>query len=182
VAYWLTLDILSSALPPGAGSDDVVVRDSRPCVAVRVTNASLADVFFVPFFASLSYNRHSKLRRGEKVSRNRVLQAELVKYLMRKEEWRRWGGKNHLIVPHHPNSMMEARKKLSAAMFVLSDFGRYSPDVANLKKDVIAPYKHVVRSFGDGDSPTFDQRPILAYFQGAIHRKAVSPLLCSRRE
>lgn len=175
VAYWLTLDILSSALPPG--SDDVV-RD-RPCVAVRVTNASLADVFFVPFFASLSYNRHSKLRRGEKVSRNRVLQAELVKYLMRKEEWRRWGGKNHLVVPHHPNSMMEARKKLSAAMFVLSDFGRYSPDVANLKKDVIAPYKHVVRSFGDGASPAFDQRPILAYFQGAIHRKAVSPLFCS---
>ncbi|XP_066353295.1 probable arabinosyltransferase ARAD1 isoform X1 [Miscanthus floridulus] len=169
VAYWLTLDILSSALPPGS---DVAVRDSRPCVAVRVTNASLADVFFVPFFASLSYNRHSKLRRGEKVSRNRALQAELVKYLMRKEEWRRWGGKNHLIVPHHPNSMMEARKKLSAAMFVLSDFGRYSPDVANLKKDVIAPYKHVVRSFGDGDSPTFEQRPILAYFQGAIHRKA----------
>jgi hypothetical protein len=179
VAYWLTLDILSSALPPGTGtgSDDVVIRD-RPCVAVRVTNASLADVFFVPFFASLSYNRHSKLRRGEKVNRNRFLQAELVRYLMRKEEWRRWGGKNHLIVPHHPNSMMEARKKLSAAMFVLSDFGRYSPHVANLKKDVIAPYMHVVRSFGDGDSPAFDQRPILAYFQGAIHRKAVRAL-CS---
>ncbi|WVZ92758.1 hypothetical protein U9M48_038801 [Paspalum notatum var. saurae] len=164
VAYWLTLDILSSALalPPGG----------RPCVAVRVANASLADVFFVPFFASLSYNRHSKLRRGERASRNRVLQAELVKYLMRKEEWRRWGGKNHLVVPHHPNSMMEARKKLSAAMFVLSDFGRYSPDVANLKKDVIAPYMHVVRSLGDADSPAFDQRPVLAYFQGAIHRKA----------
>ncbi|OEL15854.1 putative arabinosyltransferase ARAD1 [Dichanthelium oligosanthes] len=169
VAYWLALDILSSSLPPG--SDDDTARD-RPCVAVRVTNASLADVFFVPFFASLSYNRHSKLRRGERVNRNRVLQAELVKYLMRKEEWRRWGGKNHLIVPHHPNSMMEARKRLSPAMFVLSDFGRYSPDVANLKKDVIAPYKHVVRSLGDDESPAFHQRPVLAYFQGAIHRKA----------
>jgi hypothetical protein len=166
VAYWLLLDILSSSSsdpPPG-----------RPCVAVRVSNASLADVFFVPFFASLSYNRHSKLRRGEKVSRNRALQAELVKYLSRKQEWRRWGGRDHLIVPHHPNSMMEARKRLSAAMFVLSDFGRYSPDVANLKKDVIAPYKHVVRSLGDDESPAFDQRPVLAYFQGAIHRKAVS--------
>ncbi|TKW10475.1 hypothetical protein SEVIR_6G167000v4 [Setaria viridis] len=162
VAYWLLLDILSSSTPP----------PGRPCVAVRVANASLADVFFVPFFASLSYNRHSKLRRGEKVSRNRALQAELVKYLSRKEEWRRWGGRDHLIVPHHPNSMMEARKRLSAAMFVLSDFGRYSPDVANLKKDVIAPYKHVVRSLADDESPAFDQRPVLAYFQGAIHRKA----------
>ncbi|CAL5012688.1 unnamed protein product [Urochloa decumbens] len=164
VAYWLTLDILSSTTT--SSSSD------RPCIAVRVTNASAADVFFVPFFASLSYNRHSKLRHGEKASTNRVLQAELVKYLMRKETWRRWGGRDHLIVPHHPNSMMEARKRLSAAMFVLSDFGRYSPDVANLKKDVIAPYKHVVRSLADHESPAFDQRPILAYFQGAIHRKA----------
>ncbi|XP_047073119.1 probable arabinosyltransferase ARAD1 [Lolium rigidum] len=164
VAYWLTLDILSSTLPGNLSS-------SRPCVAVRVTNASLADVFFVPFFASLSYNRHSKLRGGERVSMNRVLQAELVKYLMRQEEWRRWGGKDHLVVPHHPNSMMQARKKLSAAMYVLSDFGRYPPDVANLKKDIIAPYKHVVRSLGDHDSPAFHQRPLLAYFQGAIHRK-----------
>ncbi|TVU05729.1 hypothetical protein EJB05_48908, partial [Eragrostis curvula] len=163
VAYWLTLDILSSS--SSSSSPD------RPCVAVRVTNASLADVFFVPFFASLSYNRHSKLRRGERVSRNRVLQAELVKSLTRREEWRRWGGKDHLVVPHHPNSMMQARKRLSAAMFVLSDFGRYSPDVANLKKDVVAPYMHVVRSLGDDDSPGFDQRPVLAYFQGAIHRK-----------
>lgn len=166
VAYWLTLDILSSTLPPSASAGA-----GRPCVAVRVTNASLADVFFVPFFASLSYNRHSKPHGRERVSRNRLLQAELVKYLMRKEEWRRWGGKNHLIVPHHPNSMMEARKRLSAAMFVLSDFGRYPPDVANLKKDVIAPYKHVVRSLGDDESPAFEQRPVLAYFQGAIHRK-----------
>ncbi|CAL5006034.1 unnamed protein product [Urochloa decumbens] len=163
VAYWLTLDILSSTS---------TTSSDRPCIAVRVTNATLADVFFVPFFASLSYNRHSKLRHGEKASTNRVLQAELVKYLMRKETWRRWGGRDHLIVPHHPNSMAEARKRLSAAMFVLSDFGRYSPDVANLKKDVIAPYKHVVRSLADHESPAFDQRPILAYFQGAIHRKA----------
>jgi hypothetical protein len=171
VAYWLTLDILSSTLPHH--------NLSRPCVAVRVTNASLADVFFVPFFASLSYNRHSKLRGRERASRNRVLQAELVKYLMGQEEWRRWGGRNHLVVPHHPNSMMEARKKLSAAMYVLSDFGRYPPDVANLKKDIIAPYKHVVRSLGDDDSPAFDQRPLLAYFQGAIHRKDVSARMFS---
>lgn len=168
VAYWLTLDILSSTLPPG----DHQTRD-WPCTAVRVTNASLADVFFVPFFASLSYNRHSRLRRGERASRNRVLQAQLVKYLTQRPEWRRWGGKDHLIVPHHPNSMMQARKPLRAAMFVLSDFGRYSPDVANLHKDVIAPYRHVVRSLGDDDSPGFHQRPTLAYFQGAIHRKDV---------
>ncbi|KAF0919834.1 hypothetical protein E2562_031690 [Oryza meyeriana var. granulata] len=169
VEYWLTLDILSSTSSP--------TTSHRPCTAVRVTNASLADVFFVPFFASLSYNRQSKLhghgseRTTTTTTTNRFLQAELVKYLARQEEWRRWGGANHLVVPHHPNSMMDARRRLSAAMFVLSDFGRYPPDVANLRKDVIAPYKHVVPSLGDGDSPGFEQRPVLAYFQGAIHRK-----------
>uniref|UniRef100_A0A0D9X886 Exostosin GT47 domain-containing protein n=1 Tax=Leersia perrieri TaxID=77586 RepID=A0A0D9X886_9ORYZ len=156
VEYWLTLDILSSTSSAVAGD----LR--RPCTAVRVTNASRADVFLVPFFASLSYNRQSKPHGGH---------GELVKYLVRKEEWRRWGGTNHLLVPHHPNSMMDARRRLSAAMFVLSDFGRYTPKVANLRKDVIAPYKHVVPSLGDGDSPRFEQRPVLAYFQGAIHRK-----------
>ncbi|KAL5231812.1 hypothetical protein ABZP36_030588 [Zizania latifolia] len=169
VEYWLTLDILSSTSSSAAAAATPAGR--RPCTAVRVANASLADVFFVPFFASLSYNRHSKLHGRGATSRNRFLQAELVKYLARQEEWRRWGGKNHLIVPHHPNSMMDARRRLSAAMFVLSDFGRYPPDVANLRKDVIAPYKHVVPSLGDGDSPGFEQRPVLAYFQGAIHRK-----------
>ncbi|KAE8805783.1 Xylogalacturonan beta-1,3-xylosyltransferase [Hordeum vulgare] len=106
VAYWLTLDILSSTLPHSPDGGGGI---SRPCVAVR-------------------------LRGTERVSRNRVLQAQLVKYLMRQDEWRRWGGKDHLVVPYHPNSMMQARKKLSAAMYVLSDFGRYPPDVANLKK------------------------------------------------
>ncbi|KAB8108660.1 hypothetical protein EE612_044535 [Oryza sativa] len=167
VEYWLTLDILSSTT-----SGDH--RRRRPCTAVRVTNASLADVFLVPFFASLSYNRQSKSPHGGHGSggrSDRQLQGELVRYLARREEWRRWGGADHLVVPHHPNSMMDARRRLSAAMFVLSDFGRYPPDVANLRKDVIAPYKHVVPSLGDGDSPGFEQRPVLAYFQGAIHRK-----------
>uniref|UniRef100_A0A0E0LV88 Exostosin GT47 domain-containing protein n=1 Tax=Oryza punctata TaxID=4537 RepID=A0A0E0LV88_ORYPU len=165
VEYWLTLDILSSTSTTSSSGDH-----RRPCTAVRVTNASLADVFLVPFFASLSYNRQSKPH-GHGSGRNRHLQGELVRYLARQEEWRRWGGANHLVVPHHPNSMMDARRRLSAAMFVLSDFGRYPPDVANLRKDVIAPYKHVVPSLGDGDSPGFEQRPVLAYFQGAIHRK-----------
>lgn len=159
--YWLTLDLLSSNTP------NVV----RPCSAIRVKNSSQADIIFVPFFASLSYNRHSKLRGKEKVSVNKMLQNKLVQFLITQDEWKRFGGKDHLIVAHHPNSMLDARGELGSAMFVLADFGRYPTEIANLEKDIIAPYRHVVRSIPSTDSAPFDKRPILVYFQGAIYRK-----------
>lgn len=159
--YWLTLDLLSSNTP------NVV----RPCSAIIVKNSSEADVIFVPFFSSLSYNRHSKLNGKEKVSVNTMLQNKLVQFLMGQKEWKRLGGKDHLIIAHHPNSMLDARRKLGSAMFVLADFGRYPVEIANLDKDIIAPYRHLVRTVSNGESAPFDKRPIFVYFQGAIYRK-----------
>lgn len=161
--YWLTLDLLSSAIPGRSG----------PCTSVRVSNSREADIVFVPFFSSLSYNRHSKSKSPEKTSMNKLLQSKLVMYLTAQEEWKRSGGRDHVILAHHPNSMLDARIKLWPCMFILSDFGRYPPTVANVEKDVIAPYKHVVPSFVN-DSAGYDDRPILLYFKGAIYRKAVS--------
>uniref|UniRef100_A0A7N0TX96 Exostosin GT47 domain-containing protein n=1 Tax=Kalanchoe fedtschenkoi TaxID=63787 RepID=A0A7N0TX96_KALFE len=161
IEYWLTLDLLASNNP----------SVTRPCTAVRVKDASVADIIFVPFFASLSYNRYSKLGEGETVSVNKALQDRLVKFLKGRNEWKRLGGKDHLIVAHHPNSMLDARSKLGSAMFVLADFGRYPVGIANIEKDVIAPYKHMVRTIADSESAPFDRRPILAFFQGAIYRK-----------
>lgn len=158
VEYWLTLDLLASNTP-------------KVGTAVRVQNSSQADIVFVPFFSSLSYNRHSKLHGKEKVSVNKMLQTKLVQFLMARDEWKRFGGNDHLIVAHHPNSMLHARKKLGSAMFVLADFGRYPVEIANLGKDIIAPYKHVVRTIPSGESALFDRRPILMHFQGAIYRK-----------
>ncbi|KAI3975707.1 hypothetical protein MKX01_023133 [Papaver californicum] len=150
IEYWLILDLLASTTQNVA----------RPCSAVRVQNSSLADVIFVPFFSSLSYN-----------SVNRQLHDKLVEFLMSQPEWKKGGGKNHLIVAHHPNSMLGIKRKLGAAMFVLADFGRYLDAVANLDKDIIAPYMHIVRMIGVSNSAPFEERPILAYFQGAIYRK-----------
>lgn len=164
IEYWLTLDLLSSIAP----------NVSRPSTAILVKNSTQADVIFVPFFSSLSYNRHSKIHGNGRNSMDKVLQERLVKYLKGQEEWRRSGGKDHMIMAHHPNSMLLARKHLGSAMLVLSDFGRYPPHIANIDKDVIAPYKHVVRRLGANDSPSFEDRPLLVYFQGAIYRKDVS--------
>ncbi|KAI3463974.1 hypothetical protein Pfo_020637 [Paulownia fortunei] len=159
--YWLTLDLLAS------NNANVV----RPCSAIRVKNSSEADVIFVPFFSSLSYNRHSKVQGKQKISVNRLLQEQLVEYLKGRKEWKRLGGRNHLIVAHHPNSMLIAREKLGSAMFVLADFGRYPIEIANIEKDVIAPYKHMVRTVPAANSAPFNERPTLIYFQGAIYRK-----------
>ncbi|KAK1433731.1 hypothetical protein QVD17_10646 [Tagetes erecta] len=161
IEYWLTLDLLSS----------LTTSVPRSCTAVLVHNSSQADIVFVPFFSSLSYNRHSKVEGTGEKSTNDILQERLVEYLNGQDEWKRFGGKDHLIMAHHPNSMLIARWKLGSAMFVLADFGRYSDQIANIDKDVIAPYRHVVRTIDASNSPSFEQRPILVYFQGAIYRK-----------
>ncbi|KAM0977685.1 hypothetical protein ACFX13_014007 [Malus domestica] len=160
IEYWLTLDLLASELP----------NPPNARAAMRVRNASEADIIFIPFFSSLSYNRFSKRNPHQKKSSNKVLQDKLVKYVTAQKEWKRSGGRDHLIVAHHPNSLLDARMSLWPATFILSDFGRYPPNVANVEKDVIAPYKHVIKSYVN-DSSTFDSRPTLLYFQGAIYRK-----------
>lgn len=158
VEYWLTLDLLASS-------------SAAPCgPAVRVADSRDADVIFVPFFASLSYNRHSKAVPPEKVSRDMYLQEKLVRYLVAQPEWKRSGGADHVVVAHHPNSLLHARSALFPAVFVLSDFGRYHPRVASLEKDLIAPYRHMAKTFLN-DTAGFDDRPTLLYFRGAIYRK-----------
>lgn len=164
IEYWLTLDLLASE--QGAPT---------PCAAVRVRDAAAADVVFVPFFASLSFNRHSKVVPPARASEDRALQRRLVKFLAARPEWRRSGGRDHVVLAHHPNGMLDARYKLWPCVFVLCDFGRYPPTVASLDKDVIAPYRHVVANYNN-DSARYDDRPTLLYFQGAIYRKDVCSL------
>ncbi|XP_047331957.1 probable arabinosyltransferase ARAD1 [Impatiens glandulifera] len=155
IEYWLTLDLLSITSH----------------TSIRVFDSSQADVFFVPFFSSLSYNKHSIRRGRSRFSLNKILQNRLVGFLRSRKEWKRFNGRNHLIVAHHPNSMRETRRKLGSSMFVLADLGRYSEDVANIEKDVIAPYKHMVKTIDPNLSLPFEKRTTLVYFQGAILRK-----------
>lgn len=164
IEFWLTLDVLASEFPHAPKAKTVI----------RVRNSSEADIIFVPFFSSLSYNRYSKGKTQQKKNGNKILQEKLVEYLTAQQEWKRSGGKDHLILAHHPNSMLDARMKLWPATFILSDFGRYPYNIANVEKDVIAPYKHLISSYVN-DNSGFDSRPTLLYFQGAIYRKDVSP-------
>ncbi|XP_023761290.1 probable arabinosyltransferase ARAD1 [Lactuca sativa] len=163
VEYWLTLDLLSSS--------STTPNIHRPCTAILVQNSTLADIIFVPFFSSLSYNRHARVYVKGKKDMNMILQEKLVKFLKGRDEWKRFGGKDHLVIAHHPNSMLLARKHLSSSMVLLSDFGRYPVQIANIDKDLIAPYKHVVKSINASNSLDFEERTTLVYFRGAIYRK-----------
>lgn len=165
IEYWLALDLLASeqGVP-------------TPCAAVRVRDAADADVVFVPFFASLSFNRHSRVVPPAQGSEDRALQRRLLRYLAAQPEWRRSGGRDHVVLAHHPNGMLDARYRLWPCVFVLCDFGRYPTGVANLDKDVIAPYQHLVPNFAN-DTTGYDDRPTMLYFQGAIYRKDVSAFI-----
>eukprot|EP00850_Spirogloea_muscicola_P000145 SM000001S04547 [mRNA] locus=s1:818425:822515:- [translate_table: standard] len=176
--YWLTVDVLTS---------DMEER-RNPCVAVRLPDPEQADILLVPFFASLAYNRYTTAPGNRTtmaqpanvtsggtneivpLDRNEELQLKLVKYLNSTATWHLYEGQDHLLVIHHPNSMHIVREQLGAAMFVVADFGRYNESVANMEKDVVAPYKHVIGTFKE-DYNGYQDRHLLLFFQGAIVRK-----------
>ncbi|KAI5057462.1 hypothetical protein GOP47_0027477 [Adiantum capillus-veneris] len=163
--YWLTLDLLINT--ELLSLDDGRLIKERSCGAFRVKNESEADVFFVPFFSSLSYNRYKKS------AINLGLQRKLVEFLEGQEAWRRTKGRDHVVMMHHPNSLHWARQHLRNAIFVVADFGRYPPHIANLEKDVVAPYQHIIPSMDDDEAvtTTFESRRTLLFFQGVIARK-----------
>lgn len=79
-----------------------------------------------------------------------------------------------MIPMQHPNAFKHYRDKVNAAIFVVADFGRPSPSVSNLRKDVVAPYGHVVATFeADDFSDPYDSRTTLLFFRGKTKRKAV---------
>ncbi|KAG0504262.1 hypothetical protein KC19_6G140500 [Ceratodon purpureus] len=167
--YWLTSDLLTSNMPG---------RQSA-CTAFRVSDWRSADLIYVPFFASLAYNKYTKsLRKAGLLGgeldlvgdKNQKLQEKLLKFLRQQPAWQASGGSDHILVIHHPNSMHAMRDFFRNVMFVVSDFGRYAPEVANIGKDIVAPYKHVIPTFVD-DGASFEDRKTLLFFQGTIVRK-----------
>lgn len=64
-------------------------------------------------------------------------------------------------------------------MWVLADFARYPREEANLGKDVIAPYAHMVPHFDDDldEERAWSARTTLLFFQGSLFRKRVSSFI-----
>jgi hypothetical protein len=60
------------------------------------------------------------------------------------------------------------------SILIVADFGRYPKEIARLRKDVVAPYEHVVPTFEeDNGKDPYMSRKILLFFRGRIQRKDV---------
>lgn len=161
IEYWMMVYLLGPQ-----------IGEEGERAAVRVADPDQADVFYVPFFASLSFNTHGQTMRDPETEIDKKLQIDVVDMLKQSKSWQRSGGRDHVIVIHHPNAFRFLRDEVNASIFVVADFGRYPRSVSFLKKDVVAPYVHVVDTYvNDDSSDPFESRTTLLYFRGRIKRK-----------
>lgn len=158
VEYWMMLYLLDSS--------------AKQRAAIRVFDPTKADVFFVPFFSSLSFNIHGVNMLDPETEKDRLLQVELVDFLHSSSWWQQSGGQDHVLVMHHPNALRFMREVLNSSIFIVADFGRYTERVARLRKDIVAPYVHVVDTYVDDNvTNPFEVRNTLLFFRGTVKRK-----------
>ncbi|CAI5490003.1 unnamed protein product [Closterium sp. Naga37s-1] len=168
--WWLLRDLLKPE------------HERRNSPAVRVTDPSDADVFFVPVFSSLSLVvnplglvRNYQLRAD--AWDDKAMQERLMDWLERQEPWRRSRGRDHVIPAQDPNSLFTVLTRLRRAMLLVSDFGRVAAWQANLMKDVVVPYVHRVSTYSPKDEDDDRRRGVhgnrttLLFFMGNRYRK-----------
>ncbi|XP_052186254.1 probable arabinosyltransferase ARAD1 isoform X2 [Diospyros lotus] len=102
VEYWM----MASLLYDGDGGGGEVTRE-----AVRVSDPESADVFFVPFFSSLSFNTHGHNMTDPDTEFDRQLQVDMLKFLRESIYWQRSGGRDHVVPMHHPNAFRFLREQ-----------------------------------------------------------------------
>uniref|UniRef100_A0A7C9AXF7 Exostosin GT47 domain-containing protein n=1 Tax=Opuntia streptacantha TaxID=393608 RepID=A0A7C9AXF7_OPUST len=147
-------------------------REKMKLEAIRVSDPEIADVFFVPFFSSLSLSTHGRNMTDPKTEGDRQLQVDILKFLRESKYWQRSQGRDHVIPMHHPNAFRFLRDQINASILIVSDFGRYEKNVSNLRKDVVAPYVHVVDSYTNDDTQDpFESCKTLLFFRGRTVRK-----------
>ncbi|OIV94211.1 hypothetical protein TanjilG_28150 [Lupinus angustifolius] len=141
---------------------------------VRVSDPDEADLFFVPFFSSLSLivnpvRAPGSVQEKAPVYSDEKNQEALVEWLKGQEYWKRNNGRDHVIVASDPNAMYRVIDHVKNSVLLVSDFGRVRPDQGSLVKDVVVPYSHRIRSY-QGDV-SVDKRGTLLFFMGNRYRK-----------
>lgn len=138
--------------------------------ALRVERPEDADVFYVPFFSSLSllvnYSRSGSLSVSYS---DEKMQMELVDWLEGQVTWRRNKGRDHAIICQDPNALHMVIDHLKDSILLLSDFGRLKPDQGSWWKDVVLPYTHRISSYIKENTTL--ERNTLLFFMGNRYRK-----------
>lgn len=143
---------------------------------IRVMDPDEADLFYVPFFSSLSLVVNP-IRPAGSVGptveyNDEVMQERLVEWLEDQVYWKRNNGWDHVFICQDPNALYKVVDRVKNGVLLVSDFGRLGRDQASLVKDVILPYSHRINTF-KGDVGV-EKRKSLLFFMGNRYRKEVT--------
>ncbi|CDP04932.1 unnamed protein product [Coffea canephora] len=159
IDYWLWADLI-------APQSERLLRN----VVVRVHRQEEADLFYIPFFTTISFflleKQHCK-----------ALYREALKWVTDQPAWKRSEGRDHILPVHHPWSFKSVRRYMKNAIWLLPDMDStgnwYKPGQVYLEKDLILPYVPNV-DFCDSKcfSETQSKRTTLLFFRGRLKRNA----------
>ncbi|XP_043687319.1 probable arabinosyltransferase ARAD1 [Telopea speciosissima] len=152
---------------------DLLREDRYGSPVIRVLDPEEADLFYVPFFSSLSLVVNP-IRPGGVVGNAGVysdeeMQESLMDWLEGQVYWKRSLGLDHVFICQDPNALYKVIDRIKNGVLLVSDFGRLRPDQASLVKDVILPYSHRINPF-NGEIGV-EGRKSLLFFMGNRYRK-----------
>lgn len=146
---------------------------------VRVSDPEEADLFYVPFFSSLSLVVNPirpasgfGLDKSSLVYSDEETQEGLLEWLEGQEYWKRNSGRDHVIIASDPNALYRVIDRVKNGVLLVSDFGRLRRDQGSLVKDVIVPYSHRINNYEGGIG--IENRNTLLFFMGNRYRKEVN--------
>ncbi|EPS66093.1 exostosin family protein-like protein [Genlisea aurea] len=156
IDYWLWADLI-------APEKERLLRN-----VVRVQKQEEADLFYIPFFTTISFFLLEK-------QQCKALYREALKWVMDQPAWKRSGGRDHILPVHHPWSFKSVRKFMKNAIWLLPDMDStgnwYKPGQVYLEKDLILPYVANV-DLCDSKCLSDAKRSTLLFFRGRLKRNA----------
>ncbi|KAF8008840.1 hypothetical protein BT93_K2479 [Corymbia citriodora subsp. variegata] len=158
VDYWLWADLI-------APESERLLKN-----VVRVHRQEEADLFYIPFFTTISFFLLEK-------QQCKALYREALKWVTDQPAWKRSEGRDHILPVHHPWSFKTVRRYMKNAIWLLPDMDStgnwYKPGQVSLEKDLILPYAPNVdlcdaKCVSDSQS----KRTTLLFFRGRLKRNA----------
>ncbi|GFP94272.1 probable arabinosyltransferase arad1 [Phtheirospermum japonicum] len=156
IDYWLWADLI-------APESERLLKN-----VVRVHKQEEADLFYIPFFTTISFFLLEK-------QQCKALYRDALKWVMDQPAWKRSEGRDHILPVHHPWSFKSVRKFMKHAIWLLPDMDStgnwYKPGQVYLEKDLILPYVANV-DLCDSKCSLDSKRTTLLFFRGRLKRNA----------
>ncbi|OAY74836.1 putative arabinosyltransferase ARAD1 [Ananas comosus] len=158
IDYWLWADLI-------APESQRLLKN-----VIRVQKQEEADVFYIPFFTTISFFLLEK-------QQCKALYREALKWVTDQPAWQRSGGRDHILPVHHPWSFKSVRRFMKKAIWLLPDMDStgnwYKPGEVWLEKDLILPYvPNVDLCDAQCLSETQSKKSTLLFFRGRLKRNA----------